>query len=239
MSIGSRGAIGLIVPFDCRVDREFWRWTTDDVDVLVTRTGYEEGPVGVELAERLAEIRGIEFATRSLTAVRPDVVAFGCTSSSFIHGRRGEEVIRDGILRAGATQAITASGALVAAARHLGIQSLGVATPYTLPVAERLRSYLGEFDIQVTGLANLGIVKSTEIAEASQNDIANILRSVAGRGAEAVFLSCNGLETIDLIAGLEAELGMPVLTANQVLFWLALRQGDLPTPVHDQRLFQA
>lgn len=233
----SNGAIGLIVPFDCSIDREFWRWISDDVDLLVTRTGYQDGPVGIELAERVADLDGIEFATRSLTAVRPDVIAFGCTSSSFIHGRQGEERIRRAILGAGAREAVTASGALIAALRHLGIRSLGVATPYTPPVADRLRSFLAEFDIQVTELSNLGIEKSTEIAGISQQEIANTLRSVAGHGADAVFLSCTGLGTIDLITGLEAELGIPVLTANQVLFWLALRQAHLPPRAHDQRLF--
>ena len=47
---------------------------------------------------------------------------------------------------------------------------------------------------------------------------------VAASGCEAVFVSCTNLPTYDVIAPLEAELGMPVLTANQVTMWAALRR---------------
>jgi len=41
----------------------------------------------------------------------------------------------------------------------------------------------------------------------------------AARGADAVFLSCTNLRTLDVIDALEAELGIPVLSSNQVLAW--------------------
>ena len=37
--------------------------------------------------------------------------------------------------------------------------------------------------------------------------------------AEAIFLSCTNLRTLDIIAPLESELGIPVLSSNQVLAW--------------------
>ncbi len=40
--------------------------------------------------------------------------------------------------------------------------------------------------------------------------------------AEAVFFGGNGLRAIGMIAALEQELGRPVLTGNQVVFWYAL-----------------
>jgi maleate isomerase len=39
-----------------------------------------------------------------------------------------------------------------------------------------------------------------------------------------VFVSCTNLPTYDVIAPMEAELGIPVLTANQVTMWAALRR---------------
>jgi maleate isomerase len=41
--------------------------------------------------------------------------------------------------------------------------------------------------------------------------------------ADAVFIGGNGLRAIGVIQALEQALGRPVLTANQVLFWQALR----------------
>jgi maleate isomerase len=41
--------------------------------------------------------------------------------------------------------------------------------------------------------------------------------------ADALFISCTNLPTYDAIPQLEAELRMPVLSANQVTMWAALR----------------
>jgi maleate isomerase len=51
---------------------------------------------------------------------------------------------------------------------------------------------------------------------------AKLVRDTDRPDAEAVFISCTNLPTYDVIAPLEAELGKPVLTANQVTMWSAL-----------------
>jgi maleate isomerase len=43
-------------------------------------------------------------------------------------------------------------------------------------------------------------------------------------GADAVFVGGNGFRAIGMIEALEEDLKRPVLTANQVLFWYALRR---------------
>ena len=50
--------------------------------------------------------------------------------------------------------------------------------------------------------------------------------------AEAVLLSGNGFRAIGVMAALEEELGRPVLTANQVACWYALRHTGVRAPVH-------
>jgi maleate isomerase len=47
--------------------------------------------------------------------------------------------------------------------------------------------------------------------------------------AEAVVIGGNGFRAVGVIAALEATLGRPVLTANQVLFWAALRAAGADT----------
>lgn len=54
--------------------------------------------------------------------------------------------------------------------------------------------------------------------------------------AEAIFVSCTNLATYDLIAPLEMRLGKPILTANQVTMWAALRGVGLDAMGPDQRL---
>jgi maleate isomerase len=47
-------------------------------------------------------------------------------------------------------------------------------------------------------------------------------RGGVAEGADALFISCTNLPTYDVIPQLEAELRIPVLSANQVTAWAAL-----------------
>lgn len=49
--------------------------------------------------------------------------------------------------------------------------------------------------------------------------------------ADAVFFGGNGLRAVGVIEVLEEDLGRPVLTANQVTFWNALRLAGVHAPV--------
>jgi maleate isomerase len=51
--------------------------------------------------------------------------------------------------------------------------------------------------------------------------------------ADAVFIGGNGLRTVGAIHALETVLRRPVLTANQVAFWAALRVGNMNAKVVD------
>jgi maleate isomerase len=49
------------------------------------------------------------------------------------------------------------------------------------------------------------------------------VRKHAPSNVEGVFIAGNGLRSIGVIAALEEDLGVPVLTANQAAFWYVLR----------------
>jgi maleate isomerase len=67
--------------------------------------------------------------------------------------------------------------------------------------------------------------------------VRDLARAAHIDGADAVFLSCTNLPTYDVLPSLEAELGMPVLSANLVTMWAALRHlGHLPEG-RPERLF--
>lgn len=55
-------------------------------------------------------------------------------------------------------------------------------------------------------------------------DVATMARRAARGAADALFISCTNLPTYDVIPQLEAELRIPVISANQVTMWAALRQ---------------
>ena len=68
--------------------------------------------------------------------------------------------------------------------------------------------------------AGLGLI--SDIWTVPYDVTARLVRDTDTDDAQAVFISCTNLPTYDVIATLEAELGKPVLTANQVTIWSAL-----------------
>jgi maleate isomerase len=221
-STADQVGIGVVTPYDFALDRELWRWVPERVSLHLTRTPFEDLPVGVEQALTVGAADTVSDATRSVTIVEPAVVAYGCTSGSFVNGRAGEAALRDAMIGAGARRAVTTSGALVRAIEALGIRSMAVVTPYPDAVGARLDAFLSESGVSVTASRNMGL--TGRIWTVPYDVTADLVRTTAQAGGDAVFVSCTNLPTYDVIAPLEAELGRPVLTANQVTMWAALRE---------------
>ncbi len=226
--------VGVVAPYDFALDRELWRWTPAAVSLHLTRTPFEPLEVGVAQALAIGDRDVVSRCTRDLSAVGPEVVAYACTSGSFASGRDGERALTEAMRDGGAPAAVTTSGALSAAVAALGVRALAVATPYDEQVAALLRSYLGESGVEVTRVENLGL--HARIWTVPAADTAELVRRAAAPGSEAVFVSCTNLPTYDLVAPLEAELGLPVLTANQVTMWAALGTLGLAAVGPGQRL---
>jgi maleate isomerase len=226
--------VGVVAPHDFALDRELWRWTPGVATLHLARTAYSPLPFTVEQAERMGETVDVARCTRDVIAVEPEIVAYACTSGSFVAGRAGERALVAGMLAAGAPAAVTTSGALVEALTCLGVTRLAVATPYDAVVTERLHDFLAEAGVRVTGSAHLGLAE--RIWTVPYAVTAALIRDVAASGGEAVFVSCTNLATYDIIAALEADLGIPVLTANQVTMWACLRHIGLAAVGPDQSL---
>lgn len=209
--------VGVIVPYDMALDSEMWRWAPDGVSLLFTRTPYASMPVTVEMAEVVGDESAIEQCTRDLLTAGPATYAYACTSGSFVHGLEGERQLVETMRSAGGAEAVTTSGSLLAALSRLGVRRVATATPYDAQVTERLTTFLKAADIDVVSSAHLGL--SGEIWTVPYDETMQLVRDAASADADAVFVSCTNLATYDVIAPLEAELGKPVITANQVTMW--------------------
>lgn len=216
--------IGVVAPYDFALDRELWRWVPDDVTLHVTRTPYAPLAATVEMALHVSDPTLIARSTIDVLPVAPLAVAYACTFGSFVGGLAGEAALVDAMVAAGAPAAVTTSGALLMALRHLGISRVATVTPYTNDLTAGLSAFLAEADIAVVATAGLGLI--AQIWAVPYETTVELVRSVDNDDAEAVFISCTNLPTYDVIAGLEAALGKPVLSANQVTMWSALALTD-------------
>jgi maleate isomerase len=212
--------IGVVVPYDFALDRELWRWVPDDISLHLTRMPYAPLAATMDMAIHISDPALVARGVTELKAVRPLVTAYTCTSGSFVGGLAGEAALVAAMKEAGAPAAVTTSGALLAALRHLDINRIATATPYTADLTAGLVGYLAEAGVDVAAAAGVGL--TSDIWTVPYDVTAQLVRDTDCLGAEAVFISCTNLPTYDVIAPLEAELGKPVLTANQVTIWSAL-----------------
>lgn len=229
--------VGVVVPHDFALDREIWRWAPAGTDLLVTRTRHQGLRVGVELAEQISTDEALRVGTLDLVAAEPDVVVYLCTSGSFVRGIDGERRIREVMVAAGAPAAVTTSGALVGALHHLGVRHVAVASPYRPALRALLDAFLHAAGFGV--ITHAGLDLDRNIWRVPGRAVRDLVLTVDRDGADAVFVACTNLPTYDVIAELEDALGKPVLTANQVSLWAALRSiGVTPPPDPPvQRLF--
>jgi maleate isomerase len=219
-AIPDQVGIGVIIPYDFALDRELWRWVPPPVSLHITRTPYQDVPVSLAQAMAVGDRKTVAKCTRDLMVVEPAAVAYACTSGSFIGGLAGEAALVAGMVEAGAPMAVTTSGAVIAAAHALGLKNVAVVTPYDESVGAKLRAYLNEAGVEVTAQNDMGL--TGRIWTVPYEVTADLVRRTAQSGGDAVFLSCTNLRTYDLIAALEQELGVPVITANQVTMWAVL-----------------
>ncbi len=223
--------VGVVAPFDFALDRELWRWVPDEVSLHLTRTPYVPVEVSLDLARLVSEHETLADGVRTLTAIAPEVVAYACTSGSFVGGIAGERAMCAAMTRAGAMPSVTTSGALLEALAELGVRRVALVTPYTVSVTRALEAYVAEAGIMVTGCSFMGLTR--HIWKVPYRDVVDMARTAVrgggggsgwdGAPADALFISCTNLPTYDVIPQLEAELRIPVLSANQVTMWAALR----------------
>jgi len=227
--------IGVILTHDNAIDPELQQWCPPDVTVHIARTGYIEDEDCLAWSRRAAD-QDLEVAVRSLAFLRPGVTAYACTSGSFVDGVAGERRVRERMLAAGARDAITASGAVVEALEALGARRVAVGTPYDDGCTAALGAFLAEAGFDVVSLVGEAPRPGSDINDYTPEDLTDLARRAAHPDADAVFLSCTALSTIELLPLLERELGRPVLSSVQATMWAALRAvGRTPAP-RGQRL---
>ncbi|WP_246281549.1 maleate cis-trans isomerase family protein [Fodinicola acaciae] len=223
--LAQRG-IGIIAPFDLALERELWRWVPAEVSLHLARTPYEPVPVSMEMAQLVSAAHHLAAATRDVLHVEPEVVAYLCTSGSFVNGVAAEaglcKVIRD----SGAPDAVTTSGALTEVLKAFDFRKIAVVTPYYADLTAKLHEFLAELGVETVASEHLGL--GGGIWKVSYRTVAEHMLRADRPDAEAIFVSCTNLPTYDVIEPLENLVGKPVFTANQLTMWACLRRMGLP-----------
>jgi maleate cis-trans isomerase len=226
---GDSARIGFLVPSGNQVaEAELHAMLPPGVAALVTRLELR----GSSEAELLRMVEALETAARLLADARPALIAFHCTAVSTFAPEMAEGIVRR-IADATGLPAVATADAILAALAVLGARRVVLVTPYIAAVHEREVAFLAAKGIEVVGGAMGGLNTNAEMALLPPAAIAAQVREAvrAARGADACFISCTAIRSAGVIASLEEELGLPVLTSNQAMAWHALRRCGIADAV--------
>jgi maleate isomerase len=220
-----RARIGVLVPFtNTNLEPDLAGLCPPDVSLHFTRIGgynLEGIPDAGEMA-RMGEA-GLDDALRLIAAVRPDVVLYGCTSATLVHGVDFDADFAARIGTKTGVRAFTAAGAIVQALRKLGIDRVALATPYEAEINARTARFLRSAGIETVNSAHpQQSLSSYDQGAMMPEQILDLAVRADHPKAEAIVLACTDLRALEARARVERALGKPVITSNLALFEAAM-----------------
>lgn len=154
-----------------------------------------------------------------------DVLCYNCTSGSFVIG---EERIR-AVLEAHPAQprGTTLLTGVVSALRALGIRRFSLGTAYTDDINALECDYFAAAGFKLAAVSGLGLLTDMEMNRVSPSFLRDYAISLDRPDAEAVFLSCGALRSLEIVEEVERAIGKPVICSNQASFWHCLRLAGI------------
>jgi maleate isomerase len=174
-----------------------------------------------------AEPPHVDDAAELLATSPLDVIAFANTGAAYAIGLDGETAM---IARLeGRTRGIpvlSSARAMVEGLRVLSAGRIACVDPpwFDTQLSDLGRRYYESAGFEVLYAAPCGL--PSDQASITPADLHAWVIEHAPAEAEAIVIGGNGLRSVGVINALEEDLDRPVLTANQVLLWAALRVAN-------------
>ena len=168
-----------------------------------------------------------------LSDAKVDVLGYACLVAIMAMGlgyhRNSEQRLRQATADNDANApVITSAGALIEGLKVMGAKRIAIVAPYMKPLTELVVNYIREEGFDVVDWRALEIPDNLEVA---RHDPANLPGIVAGmnlEGVDVIVLSaCVQMQSLPVVAKVEAQTGKPVLTAAIATTYAMLKALDL------------
>ena len=125
---------------------------------------------------------------------------------------------------------VSSAGALVDGLKALGARRIVVVCPYLKPLTQLVVDYLAAEGFEVIDHVALEIPDNLEVGRHDPQRLPEIVRGLRWQGADAIVLSaCVQMPSLPVIAAVEAEVGIPVVSAAVCTTWAMLKRLGLET----------
>ncbi|CAL9314041.1 aspartate/glutamate racemase family protein [Streptomyces olindensis] len=197
-----------------------------DIRVDLVHTDIGEDAHRVDALLEMGAAGRLAAGVQELRHAGAEAVVWACTSGSFVYGWDGaQEQVRTLAQTAGMPASST-SFAFVHAVRELGVRRVAIGATYPEDVAQLFAQFLRSDGVDVVSVNSSGIITAAEVGTWGEAELLELARNSDHPDAQALLLPDTALHTAAHIPALEKELGKPILTANQVTVWEALRLAD-------------
>lgn len=228
---GWRARIGLIYMASSWVmEPEFQRMAPAGVTIHTTRISFTKATV--EGVGQMAGSAEVEHCTALLATAPLNVICFGGTSATFVHGRGWDVQVRERMAKVSNSIPVTTSStASLEAMRAVGARRIVFTGPYVPEVTERGKRFFEANGFAVANAVGLGISDDRALGSVELDEVYRMVRAADHPDADAVFISCTNFRTIGILAALERDLGKPVVSAIAASFWQCLRLAGVADAV--------
>lgn len=219
-----RARIGFLIPSSNRmVEEQAPRYLPADVRPHFSRvamTNRHRAPLD-QLTPRIVA------AAELLADSRCDVIVLQCTGTSMSGGVDGERALMAAMEKATGIKTISAASSLTAAFDALKARKLVFTSETPADEHAGKLAFLREAGFEILADRAVGLKGSDEYCSMPPQLWYDSALALRRDDADAYFLSCANIRSIDIIEQLEAAVGKPVVTSNQAAFWWALRTAGL------------
>lgn len=170
-------------------------------------------------------------AAELLADAKVDVIGWSGTAAGWLGFDRDRMLCQRITERTGlpATTAVLALNELLAL--H-GVKRLGLVTPYTADVQQRIIDNYAALGIEVVAERHLGIRVNHDFALVEPDTLHGLMHEVAAARPQAITTFCTNLRAAPLAERIEDELGLPLFDTVSTTVWGQLRAiGADPTAV--------
>ena len=154
-----------------------------------------------------------------------DVIAYACTSGSLVVGEENVFAeLNKGAPGAKATSLITGD---IRALKTVGAKRIVVGTPYLDEINVRQADYLAKAGFEVLSITGMNLEFDSEMVRVAPDYIKEFALSLDRPDADAIFISCGALRSLDVIGAIEEAAGKPAICSNQAMIWDTLRLAGI------------
>lgn len=191
--------------------------------IRLVHTEFLEDAHTVEALSEMGSIGRLSEGAKGLAGSEIESVMWSSTSASFVLGLDGISQQIETLEKLLCVPASTTAMAFARAVKTIDAKKVAIAATYPEDVALRFREFLSHFDITVVHHASRGIVTAAEVGTLGKQDVIDFAMANTREDADALLIPDTALHSAAWLTDLEQATGKPVLTANQVTFWEALR----------------